>query len=147
VNSICFNPILIYIGKGNLLTADANYAHFRILKAISLRESEFCIRMNQTSDFIKNFLVSGETDIVLEWHPSPGTIRNCKKYNIDSKTLKVRLVRVNLPDNETEALALSLLDQRTYSYECIRNLYDSRWSVEEEIKKFMKRLIVDFFID
>ena len=140
-----FESHLNCIGKGDLLTADANYGHFRILKAISLRKSDFCIRMSQTSDFIKKFLVSGETDVILEWHPSSGTIKNCKKYNIDSKPFKVRLVRIDLSDNETEVLALSLLDQRSYSYDCIRNLYNSRWSVEEEIKKFMQRLVVEFF--
>jgi len=61
-----FESHLNYIGKGDLLTADANCGHFRILKAISLRKSDFCIRMSQTSYFIKNFLVSGETDVVLE---------------------------------------------------------------------------------
>jgi len=63
-----FESHLNYIGKGDLLTADANYGHFRILKAISLRKLDFCIRMSQTSDFIKNFLVSGEADVVLEWY-------------------------------------------------------------------------------
>lgn len=140
-----FGAHLEHIGKGDLLTADANYGHFRILKSISARKADFCVRMSQSSDFIKNFLSSGETDTVLEWRPSPGTIKNCKKHNIDFEPLKVRLIRIDLSENETEVLAVSLLDQRAYNYDCIRQLYGTRWSVEEEIKKFTQRLVIEFF--
>lgn len=140
-----FESHLDCIGKGDLLTADANFGHFRIIKAINNRKADYCIRMSQSSDFIKSFLASGQIDVVWEWHPSSATIENCKKHDIDSKPLKVRLIRIDLSENETEVLVLSLLDQKTYNYDCIRSLYDSRWSVEEEIKKFMQRLVVEFF--
>jgi hypothetical protein len=39
------------------------------------------------------------------------------------------LVRIELSEKETEVLALSLLDQRTYSFDSIRSLYDRRWGV------------------
>jgi len=140
-----FESHLDHIEKGDLLTADANYGHFRILKAITLRKADFCIRMSQSSGFIKSFLASEESDVVLEWHPSPGSIENCKKHNVDFAPLKVRLVRIDLSESETEVLALSLLDQKVYDYDCVRGLYDQRWSVEEEIKKFMQRLVIEFF--
>lgn len=140
-----FDSHLGFIHKGDLLTADANYGHFRILKAIKYRKADFCIRMGQSSNFIKEFLASGEKDVVVVWNPSPTTIENCKKHNIDPKPLKIRLVRIDLSENETEVLALSLLDQEKYNYDCIKGLYDKRWAVEEEIKKFMQRLLVEFF--
>lgn len=140
-----FESHLNYIGKGDLLTADANYGHFRILKAIKKRKSDFCIRMSRSSDFVKEFLASGENDIVLVWKPSSGTIKNCKKHKIDFAPFKVRLVRIDLSENETEVLALSLLDKKTYDYDSIKYLYDKRWGVEEEIKKYMQRLMIEFF--
>lgn len=140
-----FETHLVCIGKGDLLTADANYGHFRILKAIEKRKADFCIRMSQCSDFIEQFLASIETDIVLEWKPSPKTKENCKKHNIDYKPFKVRLVRIELPSGKTEVLALSLLDQKKYSFEQVKELYDKRWGAEEEIKKFMQRLLIEFF--
>lgn len=136
---------LNYIGKGDLLTADSNYGHFRILKAIKKTGANFCIRMSQSSNFIKDFLKSGEKDVIWEWEPSSKTIENCKKHKIDFTPFKVRLVRLDLSDNETEVLALSLLDQDKYDYDCIKDLYDKRWVVEEEIKKFMQRLMIEFF--
>lgn len=140
-----FKSHLNYIGKGDLLTADANYGYFTILKAIKKRKSDFCIRMSKSSGFVKEFLASGKKDIVLEWVPSPKTTRTCKKHKVDLAPFKVRLVRIDLSEKETEVLALSLLDQNKYSYDCIKELYDKRWGVEEEIKKFMQRLMIEFF--
>lgn len=140
-----FESHLCYIGKGDLLTADANYGHFRILKAIMKSKADFCIRMSQSSNFIKEFLASGKNDIVLEWQPSSSTIENCKQHKVNFKPIKIRLVRIDLSQNETEVLALSLLDSDKYTYDNIRELYDKRWGVEEEIKKFMQRLLSEFF--
>ena len=140
-----FESHLNYIGRGDLLTADANYGHFRILKAIKKEKADFCIRMSQTPSFVKKFLASGKKDVVWEWTPSPKTVANCKKHKVDFTPLKVRLVRIDLSENETEVLALSLLDKDKYDYDCIKGLYDKRWAVEEEIKKFMQRLMIEFF--
>jgi len=140
-----FESHLKYLRKGDLLTADANYGHFRILKVILKRKTEFCIRMSKSTNFVKDFLASGKKDAVLEWSPSVKTIENCKMHKVDTKPIKVRLVRIDLSEVETEVLAVSLLDQDKYDYHCIKGLYDKRWAVEEEIKKFMQRLTVEFF--
>ncbi len=140
-----FESHLHHIGKGDMLTADANYGHFRILKAILNRKADFCIRMNKSTNFIKDFLKSGLIDTVVEWLPSERTKQNCNEYAIDPTPFKVRLVRIELSETETEVLALSLLDKRKYDYGCVKQLYDKRWAAEEEIKKFMQRLIIEFF--
>lgn len=140
-----FESHLSCISKGDMLTADANYGHFRILKAIKNTKADYCVRMSKSSAFIKNFLESGEKDVVLEWIPSPKTIRNCKEHGIDPSPFKVRLVRIGLSEKEVEVLAVSLLDKDKYSYGCIKELYDKRWVAEEEIKKFMQRLVIEFF--
>jgi len=140
-----FESHLPHIGKGDMLTADANYGHFRIMKSILATKADFCIRMSKCSNFIKDFLKSGEQDVVVEWFPSPKTIANCKKHNASTTPLQIRLVRIELSKNETEVLAISLLDKNKYNYGCIKGLYDKRWGVEEEIKKFMQRLVIEFF--
>jgi len=140
-----FNSHLNSIGKGDLLTADANYGHFRILKAIIMTKADFCVRMSKSSAFIQGFLDSGKKDYVCEWNPSEKTIKNCKEHNVDFKPLKVRLVRIELSEKQVEVLAISLFDQDKYNYDSIKGLYDKRWAVEEEIKKFMQRLLIEFF--
>ncbi len=136
---------LCCIGKGDMLTADSNYGHFGILKEIKNTKADFCIRMSKLPNFIKDFLASGEKDLVLEWKPTGKTIERYKKQGVDPAAFKVRLVRIELSKNETEVLALSLLDQKKYTYDSIKELYDKRWGVEEEIKKFMQRLLIEFF--
>ncbi len=140
-----FEDHLACVFKGDLITADANYGYFRIMKAILGRKADFCIRMSHCSNLIKGFLASGKSDCVLEWTPSGETMDNCKKHRVDFTPFLVRLVRIELPCGKTEVLALSLLDIEKYGFECIKELYDKRWGVEEEIKKFMQRLLIEFF--
>jgi hypothetical protein len=140
-----FKSLLKCVGKGDLITADSNYGHFWILKKIIKRKADFCIRINQSSNFVKDFLASGQKDVITDWVPSPKTIENCRKHKVSVSPLKVRLVRIDLSENETEVLVLSLLDQSTYNFDSIKGLYNIRWAVEEEIKKFMPRLMIEFF--
>ena len=131
--------------KTDLLTADANYGHFWILKSLLNEGISLCIRMNRSTNLVKEFLTSAKDDVVVLWEPSKSTIENTRKHNLDTKPIKVRLVRIDLPCGKTEVLILSLLDKRTYSLNSIKELYNMRWRVEEEIKKYMQRLMVEFF--
>lgn len=128
----------------DLLTADANYGHFWILKKVVETGADYCFRVSKSSKFIKDFIASGIKDAVLEWHPSKKTIESCKSRQVGIAPLKVRLVIVEL-ENEIEILATSLLDQQKYTYNDIKELYNTRWAIEEEFKKFMQRLTVEFF--
>ena len=140
-----FEEHLLSIGKRDLLTADANYGHFRILKSVINRKADYCIRFSKSSAFVKDFIKSGEKDKVLIWYPSVRTQKNCKDNNVDSEPLKVRLLRIDLSDTITEILITSLIDDKKYNYDVIRDLYDQRWGAEEEIKKYMQRLLIEFF--
>lgn len=140
-----FEEHLKCIGKGDMLTADANYGYLWVLKKIQKRKSEFCIRLSKSTNFVKAFLASGKQDDIIQWQPSPLTIKSCKNRNVDSKPITVRLVRIDLPNGLVEVLAVSLLDKNKYSYQDIKDLYDKRWGVEEEIKKYMQRLMIEFF--
>lgn len=140
-----FEEHLKCIGKGDMLTADANYGYLWVLKKIRKKKSEFCIRMSQSTTFVKTFLSSGKQDVVIQWQPSRSTIDSCKKRGVDSEPITVRLVRIDLSNGLVEVLAVSLLDKSKYSYQDIKDLYDKRWGVEEEIKKYMQRLMIEFF--
>jgi hypothetical protein len=140
-----FRSQLVHVGKGDLITADANYGHFWMFKLILKAGADFCIRMSHSSNFIKEFLETNKRDVILEWLPSPKTKENCRKNGVCAKPLTIRLVRVELPKGETEVLALSITNQKYYSYDHIIDLYEERWDVEETYKKLMQRLIVEFF--
>ena len=58
--------------------------------------------------------------------------------------MQIRVVRIEL-EHETEVLVTSLTDQQKYSYQDISKLYNMRWGTEEVFKKFMQRLMIEFF--
>lgn len=133
-----------HLRPDDLLTADANYGHFWVIKKVIATGANYCFRINQSTNFVKGFIASGKKDAVLEWSPSPKTIENSIKNNVEVEPMKVRLVLIEL-ENEIEVLATSLLDQNMYSYQDIKELYKARWATEEEFKKFMQRLVVESF--
>ncbi len=134
-----------YLGKGDLLTADPNYGHFHIMKMLQHIETEFCIRMNTSSKFVKDFIVSEKEDEVLIWMPSKKTKETCKKHEIDTLPMKIRLVKIKISEKVTEIIATSLTNQEEITINDIKELYNLRWAVEEEYKKYMQRTIVEFF--
>jgi len=140
-----FEDQLKVLSIGDLLTADKNYGYFNIIKSILKTKSDYCIRLSQSTSFIKEFIKSGKKDEIVEWFPSKSSINTCKKHNIDIKPIKIRLVRIDLSDNEIEILGTSLLNQSFYKYKDIIDLYNQRWVVEEEIKKYMQRLMLECF--
>jgi hypothetical protein len=135
---------LPYVNSNDLLTADANYGHFWILKKVAATGANYCFRVNKCSAFIKDFLASGKKDMILNWEPSKKTIENCRKNGVDETPMQVRVVRIEL-EHETEVLVTSLTDQQKYSYQDISKLYNMRWGTEEVFKKFMQRLMIEFF--
>ncbi len=132
------------LSKGDLLTADANYGHFWILKKVMTTGADFCFRISKSSGFVKDFLASGKEEAVLKWFPSKSSKESSKNNKVCIKPTTVRLVRIELK-NETEILVTSLTDTQQYSYQDIKELYNARWATEEEFKKFMQRLLIEFF--
>ncbi len=78
-----FKAHLSDIGKNDLLTADANYGHFRILKFILYNGADYCIRMSMCSNFVKDFLEARKKRYSIELVPSSKTKENCQKYGVD----------------------------------------------------------------
>lgn len=135
---------LPYLRSGDLLTADSNYGHFWLMKKMQSTGADFCFRVNKLSGFIKDFIKSGQKDVVLEWKPSGKSRENCRKNGVSTEPMKVRVVRVEL-EKEVEVLVSSLTDVDKFTYNDIKELYNTRWATEEEYKKFMQRLIIEFF--
>lgn len=134
-----------HIVKGDLLTADPNYGHFHIMKMLEQKKVDFCIRMNTSSRFVKDFINSGKDDKVLIWSPSVKTKQTCKKHKVNDIPIKIRLVKIDISDKVTEILATSLTNIEQVTLKDLKELYNIRWAVEEEYKKYMQRTIIEFF--
>ncbi len=64
---------------------------------------------------------------------------------LDLEPLKLRLIRVDLANGETEILITSLIDKDLYPYDIFAELYHQRWFVEEDYKKLKCWIEVENF--
>lgn len=59
--------------------------------------------------------------------------------------LRVRFLRIPLPDGEVEILATSLMDKKRFAYKELKRLYAKRWRVETYFQTLKSRLDLDNF--
>ena len=60
--------------------------------------------------------------------------------------VKVRLVRVKLPDGEVELLITSLMDIKKYPTALFKELYFKRWGIETFYDEFKNKIKVENLI-
>ena len=143
-----FQQHLPFLGKGDLCILDRNFGGFPVFKLFDKKRINFCIRLQAKGNinYIKRFIASGQYDTIIQWEPGRNTKALCKKkYNIDTKPLKIRLIRIDLPNGGIEVLATNILDKKNFTIEDFKWLYHQRWDVEEEIKKLKQRLLLEYF--
>jgi hypothetical protein len=95
-----------------------------------LKNVNFCIRIVKSPNIIKAFLESGEYSDINDLTCTKKSLRQCRKDNISSESIRLRLVRVDLPSGESEVLVSSLTDFKAYTTSIFADLYHQRWGVE-----------------
>ncbi len=73
------------------------------------------------------------------------SIAKCRDLGLDTLDLKLRLIRVELDNGETEILITSLVDTEEYPPEIFLDLYHHRWPVEEDYKVMKCRIEIENF--
>lgn len=93
---------------------------------------------------IKEFVASDATDIIVNFEAF-------KTESIENETIKkgtkvkVRLVKVILPNGTVEVLITSLLDQEVFPTSDFKELYNLRWGVETSINRLKNQLLMMCF--
>ena len=67
--------------------------------------------------------------------PEGDARKKCHDHGVGDCPVKVRLVRVNLPNGEKEVLITSVLDSKRIGARSFKGLYHARWGVEEAFKR------------
>ena len=76
----------------------------------------------------------------------PGKNISLKNKSYDKNdSIKVRLIRVDLPDGTTELLMTTLLCSKTYPTGIFKDLYFKRWGVENFYDEFKNKIKVELF--
>jgi hypothetical protein len=69
----------------------------------------------------------------------------CRKLQLDTQPIRLRLVCVALDSGETEVFVTSLTDTEKYPHHLFAELYHDRWPIEEDYKVMKCRIEVENF--
>ena len=129
----------------DLVLYDRGYNAFWLYSLHSMRHIDFCMRARTKRDlFVKEFVVSGKMEAIVTLEPNKSSIKTCEEKGFPITPIKLRLVRVDLP-NEVEVLITNLLDTKAYDYSIFKSLYHLRWGIEENYKRLKQWVEVENF--
>jgi len=105
------------------------------------RGLEFLIRVRvDFNQVVKDFVQGGKLSQIVEMQPGKNSDLKGKPYDKNA-SIKVRLLKIVLPDGEIEILVTSLMDSKQYGQEIFKELYFKRWKIEtyyDELKNKIK---------
>lgn len=131
--------------KGDLVIMDRAYPSFDSAYMLHKKGVHFLYRCKQTfNSEINTFYQSELSEVVTQIKPNYRKSFNNSPYDKNA-TLKVRLLRIDLPSGETEILMTSLLDEKKYLYNDFEELYFQRWKVETFYNRFKNIIGVECF--
>lgn len=108
---------------------------------------DFVMRCSLTFNiYVVRFLESGEKDSIVEFHLTAPAIKELRQlgYQVDKDTrFRVRLIRIELDNGETEVLMTSLLDQKRYLHSDFGTLYFKRWGGETNYDALKNKMQIE----
>lgn len=109
----------------DLVILDRGYPSYEVIKELMEKNIDFLIRMPVGNSFkiIDDFKNSNKIDAIYELEIS--------KW----KKIKVRLLKIELPNGEQRIFITSLLDKKKYSHKEMTDLYYERWEIEIQYYK------------
>jgi hypothetical protein len=132
--------------KQDLFVFDRYYASQLMYFYLAQKEAQFCFRLKRNWwKPAKDFYQSGKTSQILTIVLPEEDQQRAQELGILKKSIKVRLVRVELEDGQTELLLTSLTDERRYSNEKIKELYALRWPIEDAYKSLKHKMCLENF--
>lgn len=129
-----------------ILILDRGYFSLKLFNTLDKAGLKFVTRITQSSNVINKFIESGASETVVDWRPGVNTsLRNDPEWRASGqKTLRVRLVRVNLSSGEVEVLATNLTDKEVGA-DMMGELYFMRWSIEVEYLHYKYAYLLESF--
>jgi hypothetical protein len=122
--------------EDSLTLFDRGFAGYGLMYLMMHEEMprHFIIRCKTTfNKEVIQFTSSAKPSKIVELKPCPRAIESLKRngYIVTANTtIKVRMVKVTLPNGEQEILLTNLYDQKLYTVEDLRYLYSLRWGIE-----------------
>lgn len=133
--ALFFNGFIEHTQPNDVLILDRGYAAYSILAYIIGLGRHLVLRLpRSTFKAAEDFWASEETDIEVEIKVTYDQKAFVLQKNLP-QVVKVRLVKIVLPNGDTEVLATSLLDKERYPLEELGDVYHQRWEIEGYIDR------------
>lgn len=117
---------------GDLVLYDRGFPSFYLMALHRQRGVAFCMRTPlERFSAVAAFTRSGKAEEWVSISPSAKARRDCLRNGVSIEPLRVRLVRVDLPDGQTEVL---MTDREEIAVGAFADLYHQRWGIEEAYK-------------
>jgi len=130
----------------DLVLLDRGYPAYWLFNLILSWDGNFCARVQVDKWIpIKKFFRSGKLQKIIQLKAPTSSISKCRELGLDTIDLKLRLIRIQLENGETEILITSLIDTEKYPLEIFFDLYHHRWPVEEDYKVMKCRIEIENF--
>ena len=97
---------------------------------------------------VKKFVASGKHQSIVDFPITPNALASLQKlgFEVDPKTtVRVRLLSIDIGQDEPEILITNLLDLKKYPYNCFKPLYNYRWGDETRFDQMKGKLQIEVF--
>lgn len=132
--------------ENDLLIFDRYYASHLLFFYLQKRGVQFCFRMKKDWwKIVEAFNKSGKTSQVIKLELPVKDKAAAAELGITRSKIKVRLVRIELESGETEILLTSLINEKAFTPEHLKEVYGLRWPVEESYKSFKHKVCIENF--
>lgn len=127
---------LDHVKENDLLLLYRGYPSISLFFLLQAKKLHFCVRMKDNWWLeVNRFNQSGKKEAVVAFSLPKKDHKLLKDYpGWGNKTIYCRLVKIELPNGESEILRASLTDMEQYPYEDFEELYHYRWNQEEGYK-------------
>ena len=142
----CAASHLHYAQPNDLSLLDRGYNAFWLYNVYQAKKQSFCMRakINRGLQF-KQFAESGKAQTMITIEPNKRSIEQCQEKGLPTAPLTLRLIRVELDNNEVEVLITNLMDEKVFPAYEFKALYHLRWGIEENYKRLKQWVEIENF--
>lgn len=141
-----FGQLLGSLRADDLVLMDRGYPALWLFALLQSRGVQFCARLDYGLWAATTLLAQhGGSELCYVARLTERAQALCAAHGVGLTEIKLRVLRVRLPNGQYEYLVTSLLDAERYPQHLFADLYARRWAVEEALKFLKRRVLVENF--
>jgi len=131
--------------SNDIIIMDRAYPSFETMFEMESKEIQFIFRCKTSfNNQVSKFYHSNKKQETITIKPAQNQSFKGLPYDKNA-TIKVRMIRIELPSGEIEILMTSLKDIEKYPYKDFKELYFKRWGIETYYNRFKNIIGVEQF--